>query len=189
MKIEIKMTQKEIKDTMRRLETASHILYSIARQCPARIKKNKLIKLNVGGGKRWWEDASDAMEALRGKFAPYKVSERHEKVFLKPRLGLGEGLPRIEIDKGVVPLVKELWSKEIRTYECCQGGYDGEEGSENDRGWIILHAEDFIKAKKILTKYVGRWVMEFGTGGYCPEEYNKSVTKNDTFVYVSWKSK
>ena len=194
MKIKIEMSQQQLKDGLKAMETAHSILYSIMLQCPEKIKRNKVVKINVGGGRQLWKDRLAKFEVIQSPLYAHKVSERHKLVLLKPKLGLGEGFP-IEIDKGVAPLVKELWKKNVRTYECCQGGYDGEEGSENDRGWIILHADDYVKAKDTLKKFVKSFKMEIGTGGYCPEEYNKSVKVGtdgyykDKFVYVSWKSK
>jgi hypothetical protein len=183
----ITMSQYELKAMLAALETASHVLGEISDQCPRKIKRNKVAKINVGGGKRWWKNASDRMMVMREQLLPFKVSQRHKVVRLTPPPGLGEGLPQIEIDKGVAPLIQALWKKEVRTYECCQGGYDGEEGSKNARGFVIVHANDYLKAKLILTKYLHKFKMEKGTGGYVPSEYNTSVTKDDRFVYVSWK--
>ena len=137
--MKINMTQQEIKDCLHALDTAESILSNISEQVPKRCPTLKeqskggkyhkqFAKIRVGGGQRWWRKTASMMQVLRGQLAPHHTSERHKRVLLKPKLGLGEGFS-IEIDKGVAPLVKELWKNKIRTYECCQGGYDGEIGS------------------------------------------------------------
>ncbi len=83
----------------------------------------------------------------------------------------------IEIDKGIANLITKIWGREVKTYECCQGG-------KGEEAYLIIQKKDLKKIRELLPKYAR--VVE-GSGGYLLDDYHKKPPPQNKIVYIAWK--
>ena len=112
--------------------------------------------------------------------------------------------PELYIEDGILPYIKKLWANGIKTFESGEDILLDEQeeyvddslgpitrlykkkGKYREKAFLIILKKDFEKAKQFLPKNI-EW--EIGTGGFCPNEYQTKVPKDNQLMFIVWKEK
>lgn len=86
----------------------------------------------------------------------------------------------IDIDTNILPLIKQIWKREVKTFSSCQGSF-------RKPAYVIILTKDFNKIKDLLPKEAR---IKKGKEGYAIESSDKKYINYDDakFTYIYWRN-